>query len=45
MTDARLRHAFAGEAVTPSRALSFPIAWGASRFPNSLHAHGSEGAR
>ena len=40
MSNARLRLAFAGETMFPPRAPFFVRAWGTSRFPTPLHAHG-----
>jgi hypothetical protein len=40
--NARLWRAFVGETMFPPRAPFFLRAWGTSRFPTPLHAHGPE---
>jgi len=42
MSTARLRLAVVGEAMVPARAPFFSTAWGTSRFPTPLPAHGPE---
>jgi hypothetical protein len=42
MSNARLRLTFAGETMFPPRAPFLGNAWGTSRFPMPLPAHGPE---
>jgi hypothetical protein len=42
MSNARLWLAFVGETIFLPRAPFFSKAWGTSRFPTPLHAHGPQ---